>query len=212
MNRLDVASEWIYSAISDFYFAFCMQNQKFRMYATFFDIMGVEKICKGFLLFHNTSVYEQLSEQCVRQRIEEELKTRWSHSLKKMLKDIGAIIGQDKVNDILSARFDGFTGKQFRNVVERGYLESRYPTANPIYRRFPVKKYSKGGPKLFWDPLGSSGLHNFGYRLSQEILLHLKGVENFSDLKISVENLLGVGDTGRRFTNLFFKGDVKKYL
>jgi hypothetical protein len=110
MDRLDVASEWIYSAISDFYFAFCMQNQKFRMYATFFDIMGVEKICKGILLFHNSSVYEQLSEQCARQRIEEELRTRWSHSLKKMLKDIGAIIGQDKVNDILSARFDGFTG------------------------------------------------------------------------------------------------------
>ena len=211
MNRLDVTSEWIYSAISDFYFAFCMQNQKFRMYATFFDIMGVEKICKGILLFHNAPVYEQLSEQCARQRIEEELKTRWRHSLKEMLKDIGAIIGQDKVNDILSARFDGFTGKQFRNVVERGYMESRYPTANPIYRQFPDKT-SKGGPKIFWDPLRSSGLHKFAYRLSQEILLHLKGAETFSDLQISVQKLLGAEDTGRRFTNLFFKGDIKKYL
>ena len=211
MNRLDVASEWIYSAISDFYFAFCMQNQKFRMYATFFDIMGVEKICKGILLFHNAPVYEQLSEQCARQRIEEELKTRWSHSLKKMLKDIGAIIGQDKVNDILSARFDGFTGKQFRNVVERGYMESRYPTANPVYRQFPIKN-SKGGPKLFWDPLGSSGLHKFAYRLSQEILLHLKGAATFQDLGVCVQKLLAVEDTGRRFTNLFFKGDINKYL
>jgi hypothetical protein len=174
--------------------------------------MGVEKICKGFLLFHNDSVYEQLSEQCARQRIEEELRTRWSHSLKKMLKDIGAIIGQDRMNEVLSTRFDGFTGKQFRNVVERGYMESRYPTANPIYRQFPVKNNSAGGPKLFLDPLGSSGLHKFAYRLSQEILLHLKGVENFSDLKISVEKLLGVEETGRRFTNLFFKGDVKKYF
>ena len=188
-----------------------MENQKFRMYATFFDIMGVEKICKGILLFHNASVYEQLSEQCARQRIEEELKTRWSHSLKKMLKDIGAIIGRDKVNNILSARFDGFTGKQFRNVVERGYMESRYPTANPIYRQFPIKG-SKGGPKLFWDPLGSSGLHKFAYRLSQEILLHLKGAATFPDLGVYVQKLLGVGDTGRRFTNLFFKGDIKKYL
>jgi len=211
MNRLDVTSEWIYSAISDFYFAFCMQNQKFRMYATFFDIMGVEKICKGILLFHNAPVYEQLSEQCARQRIEEELKTRWRHSLKEMLKDIGAIIGQDKVNDILSARFDGFTGKQFRNVVERGYMESRYPTANPIYRQFPDKT-SKGGPKIFWDPLRSSGLHKFAYRLSQEILLHLKGAETFSDLQISVQKLLGAEDAGQRFTNLFFKGDIKKYL
>lgn len=145
-------------------------------------------------------------------RIEEELKTRWSHSFKKMLKDIGAIIGQDKVDAILSTRFDGFTGNQFRNVVERGYMESRYPTANPIYRQFPVKKYSKAGAKLFLDPLASSGLHKFAYRLSQEILLHLKAVENFSDLKISVEKLLGVEDTGRPFTNLFFKGDVKKFL
>ena len=173
--------------------------------------MGVEKICKGILLFYNSSVYEQLSGQSARQRIEEELKTRWSHSLKKMLKDIGPIIGQAKVNAILSARFDGFTGTQFRNVVERGYMESRYPTANPIYRQFPIKN-PKGGSKLFWDPLGSSGLHKFAYRLSQEILLHLKGAENFSDLQTSVQKLLGVEDTGRRFTNLFFKGDIKRYL
>jgi hypothetical protein len=74
MNRIDVTSEWIYSAISDFYFAFCTQHQKFRTYATFFEIMGVEKICKGILLFHNSSIYEQLSEQRARERIEEELK------------------------------------------------------------------------------------------------------------------------------------------
>lgn len=211
MNRLDVASEWIYSAISDFYFAFCVENQKFRLYATFFEIMGVEKICKGILLFHNAAFYEQLREQSARQRIEEEVQTRWSHSLKKMLKDIGPIIGQDKMNDILAARFDGFTGKQFRNVIERGYMESRYPTANPIYRQFPIKG-SKAGSKLFWDPLGSSGLHKFAYRLSQEILLHLKGAATFPDLAIYVQQLLGTGDTGRRFTNLFFRGDIRRYL
>lgn len=211
MNRIDVTSEWIYSAISDFYFAFYTEDQKFMAYATFFEIMGVEKICKGILLFHNASVYEQLSEQCARQRIEVELKKRWSHSLKKMLKDISTIIGQNKLNDILLARFDGFTGKEFRNVIEKGYMESRYPAANPIYRQFPVKS-AKGGAKLFWDPLGSSGLHKFAYRLSQEILLHLKGEESFLDLRKSVEKLLGAEDTGRRFTNLFFDGNIQKYL
>jgi len=65
---------------------------------------------------------------------------------------------------------------------------------------------------MFWDPLRSSGLHKFAYRLSQEILLHLKGAETFSDLQISVQKLLGAEDAGRRFTNLFFKGDIKKYL
>jgi hypothetical protein len=181
------------------------------MYATFFDIMGIEKICKATLLFHNAIIYEQLSEQCARQRIEEELKTRWSHSLKKMLKDIGPMIGGNTVNNILSARFDGFTGKQFRNVVERGYMESRYPAANPVYRQFPVRN-SHGDHKLFLDPLGSSGLHKFAYQLSQEILLHLKTVVIFPDLEVYVQKLLGEEDTGRRFTNLFFKGNVSKYL
>lgn len=211
MNRIDVSSEWIYSAISDFYFAFCTQHQMFRTYATFFEIMGVEKICKGILLFHNATIYEQLNEQCARERIEEELKRRWSHSLKKMLKDVAAIVGQNKLNAILSQNFDGFTGKEFRNVIEMGYMESRYPTANPVYRQFPVKD-NYGGAKLFWDPLGSSGLHKFAYRLSQEILLHLKGEENFLDLRKSVEKLLVAQDTGRRFKNLFFDGNIEKYL
>jgi hypothetical protein len=211
VNRIDVTSEWIYSAISDFYFAFCTQHKKFKTYATFFEIMGVEKICKGILLFHNASIYEHLNEQGARERIEEELKKRWSHSLKKMLKDIAAIIGQNKLNTILSRRFDGFTGKEFRNVIEKGYMESRYPTANPVYRQFPVKN-NHGSTKLFWDPLGSSGLHKFAYRLSQEILLHLKGEESFLDLRKSVEKLLGAEDTGRRFTNLFFDGNIGKYL
>lgn len=211
MDRIEVASVWIYSAISDFYFAFCVENQKFREYATFFDIMGTEKICKGILLFHNASIYEQLSKQSARQRIEEELKTRWKHSLKKMLKDIDSIIGCDKVKDILSVSFDGFTGKQFVKVFEKGYMESRYPTANPVYKQFPIKG-TKGGTRLFWDPLESSGLHKFAYRLSQEILLYLKGVATFPDLRLYVQRLLGGGDTGRRFTNLFFKGDIKNYL
>jgi hypothetical protein len=90
-------------------------------------------------------------------------------------------------------------------------MESRYPAANPIYRQFPVRN-SNGGPKLFLDPLGSSGLHKFAYRLSQEILIHLKGTATFPDLKLCVQKLLDKEDTGRRFTNLFFKGDINKYL
>ena len=211
MNRIDVTSEWVYSAISDFYFAFCTQHRKFRTYANFFEIMGTEKICKGILLFHNASVYEQLSERRARERIENELKRRWGHSLKKMLKEIATIIGQNKLKEILSRNFDGFTGREFRNVIEKGYMESRYPAANPVYRQFPVKN-SDGSAKLFWDPLGSSGLHKFAYRLSQEILLRLKGDESFLDLRKSVEKLLGTEDTGRRFTNLFFDGNIGKYL
>lgn len=212
MNRVDVASEWVYSAISDFYFAFCIDDWRFRRYATFFNIMGTEKICKGILLFHNAAIYKELSEQSARQRIEEEVKSRWKHSLKKMLKDIDAIVGSHKVEDILSVSFDGFTGRQFVKVIEKGYMESRYPTANPVYRHFPIKG-TKGGTKLFWDPLESSGLHKFTYRLSKEILLYLKKeVTAFRRLRSFVKGLLGKGDTGRRFTNLFFEGNLKKYL
>jgi len=211
MNRVDVASEWVYSAISDFYFAFCIEDSRFRRYATFFNIMGAEKICKGILLFHNGEIYKQLGKQLARQKIEEEVKKRWGHSLKKMLKDIDAIIGSHKVEDILSASFDGFTGRQFVKVIEKGYMESRYPTANPVYRQFPIKG-TTGDPKLFWDPLESSGLHKFAYLLSQEVMLNLKGVTAFRSLRSFVKRLLGKGDTGRRFTNLFFKGNLKKYL
>jgi hypothetical protein len=211
MKRIEVAGEWIYSAISDFYFAFSIQDTKFRRYATFFDIMAVEKICKGILLFHNDAIYKQLPSQLAKQKIEEEVKIRWGHNLKKMLKDIDAIIGSQKVDSILSVSFDGFTGRQFVKVIEKGYMESRYPTANPIYRLFPIKSTS-GGSKLFFDPLESSGLHKFAYRLSQEILLYLKGVTAFPRLRSSVKQLVGKGDTGRPFTNLFFQRNLKKYL
>lgn len=210
MKRVEVAGEWIYSAISDFYFAFSIQDTKFRRYATFFDIMGVEKICKGILLFHNDIIYKQLPRQSAKQKIEVAVK-RWGHSFKKMLKDIDAIIGSQKVAPILSFSFDGFTGRDFVEVFEKGYMESRYPTANPIYRSFPIKSTS-GGSKLFLDPLESSGLHKFAYRLSQEILLYLKGVTAFPRLRSSVKQLVGTGDTGRRFTNLFFQRNLKKYL
>ena len=211
MKRLEVAGEWIYSAISDFYFAFSIEDTKFRRYATFFDIMAVEKICKGILLSHNDAIYKHLLKQLARQKIEVEVKKRWGHSLKKMLKDIDAIIGFQKVNTILSVSFDGFTGRQFVTVIEKGYMESRYPTANPICRLFPVKS-TTGGSKLFFDPLDSSGLRKFAYRLSQEILLYLKGVTAFSRLRSSIKQLVGKGDTGRRFTNLFFQRNLKKYL
>ena len=211
MNRVEVASEWVYSAVSDFYFAFCIQDWKFRKYATFFNILGAEKVCKSILLFHNDAIYARLSKHNARQRVEEEVKTRWQHSFKKMLKDIDGIIGDHKVKGILSTSFDGFTGKQFVTILERGYMESRYPTANPVYRLFWIKD-TTGGAKLFFDPLESSGLHKFAYRLAQEILLYLRGKAIFRRLRQSIQQLVGKGDTGRRFTNLFFKGNVKSYF
>lgn len=145
MNRVDVASEWIYSGISDFYFAFCVKDGKFQTYATFFDIMGTEKICKALLLFHNAAIYKGVHKQAAKERIEKKLKKHWRHSLQKMLNDIEAIIGSHKVRDILSASFDGFTGSEFVVVIERGYMESRYPSANPVYREFPIGRKGASG-------------------------------------------------------------------
>jgi len=211
MKREEVAGEWIYSAISDFYFAFSIEDTKFRRYATFFDIIAVEKICKGILLFHNDAIYKQLRRQPAKQKIEAEVKNRWGHSLKKMLKDIDAIIGSQKLDTILSVSFDGFTGRQFVKIIEKDYMESRYPTANSIYRLFPIKSTS-GGSKHFLDPLQSSGLHKSAYRLSTEMLLYLKGVTAFQSLRSSVIRLVSKGDTGRRFINLFFQRNLNKYL
>ena len=211
MNRVDVTSEWIYSGISDFYFTFCVKDGKFQTYATFFDIMGTEKICKALLLFHNAAIYEGIRKQAAKERIEKKLKNYWGHSLRKMLNDIEGIIGSPKVKDILSVPFDGFTGREFVVVIERGYMESRYPSANPVYREFSPRS-AGSGPALFMDPLGSSGLHKFAYRLCQEIFLYLKGNADFRKLRRSLRQLLGRGRAKQRFMNLFFRGNIRNYL
>ncbi len=208
MDRIQVATIWIYSGVKDFYFAFCNEDSKFREYTTFFDIQGLEKFIKGFLLFHHPEIYEGYRDQDARIRIEREVKNKkWGHNFKTMVEETASFIGKRKVDQILSTSFDGFKGREFIKVIEKGYIESRYPIANPVYRMHPIKN-----TRLFRDPLQSTGLDKFAYRLCQEMLLSLKETADLSDLKGHVERLLDNKDTGRRFTDLFFEPDIKKYF
>jgi len=209
LNRIQVATIWIYAGIKDFYFAFCNEQKHFGEYTIYFDIQGIEKFIKGFLLFHHPEIYEGFKDQDARIRIDKKVRAKhWGHNFEAMLKEVEPFVGKAIIDQILSSPFDGFTGKEFLTAIKIGYIESRYPLVpNPAYQMHPTQH-----AKVFKDPLQSSGLHKFAYRLCQEMFLSLKGTVDLSDLKSSVVRLLGNKNTGRRFTNLFFKQYISKYL
>jgi hypothetical protein len=209
MDTLDrnlVVLTWLLRGIEDLFVAFSKFDESFSRYRPFLNAMGFEMIAKSYLFAMYPNEYEGLEEKQAIAKIDK-LGRKCGHDPKKLIELIEISVGKQTIAEILEKDFDGFTGRQFLDVIKAAYLQSRYPVPNPIHEKFPHPKYKN----LFWDPLFSSGLEKFCFAFSRQVILSLK--RNFGiTLTTSKLQERVVGDAATRFYNLFFDGRMKAFV
>jgi hypothetical protein len=181
-------------------------------YDPFINAMGLEMVCKGYLLALKRSEYEGWGETQAREKVNK-LAKEMGHKVTDVVQEIGENIGQDKVQLLLDKKYDvidenvDLTGSIILQAIEAAYLECRYPVPNPFYREFPVFSLKDA----YWDPLYSSGLPEFCYEFCRIILTDLKakfGIE----IPKSWWNQKIRDDAGQRFGNLFFGSRKEDFI
>ena len=211
-----VVLDWLTMGIEDFFLSFRVgELDKFSRHEPFLNAMGLEMFCKGYLLAVKRTEYENLAVEEAKIKVND-LAKEMRHEVGIMVKEIKEHIGQGKVQllldkkyDVIDKKFD-LTGLKVLKAIEASYFECRYPVPNPFYRKFPVSKL-KGSYKAYWDPVNSSGLHEFCYELGRVILTDLK-VKFDIEIPRSWWNQHIVGDEGRRFENLFFNSRREEFI
>lgn len=205
LTREEVVLTWLQMGISDFFFAFKISGS-FVRYGPFFNCMGIELICKSYLLGCRASDYESLSFQKALGKVDQVAKRELSHRLSDIIDDIRQRKSTGKITQLLSKNFDGFSGSDFVKTLESAYLECRYPVPNRIYRKFPIE----GMTRMYRDPIYSSGLPKFCYATAREILAYIRDDFSIKVPRTFLETLRPK-TTYRRFRNLFF-ADQRKSL
>lgn len=201
-----VAKIWIWYGLEDLFFGFCIEFGPHKPYALFSEIMGLEKILKGYLFFKNGNEYSSLDNSDAKTKIEAMAK-KWGHGINKLLKEASAFLGQDCVDSIKQQYFDGYKGQDLIRAVETGYMESRYPTSRPFCEQFKIN-----GTEIYRNPLKSSGITKFIYSVCQAILLNLKKEIDLSGLGKQFIDIYEAQQPSKRFISLAFDGDLNKYL
>lgn len=212
MDKHDVVTIWLWSGLQDFYYGFCMidiggREQWPFKYGTFVEFMGLEKLCKAFLLCEKASEYKNLSEKPAKEKVNN-IAREYRHNLKKMLREIDAIISDNKIGSLFTVDYDGYTGKEVIDAFQDGYLELRYPVPHPVHENFPIK----GRNNAWWNPLGSSAFTHFAYDACNIILADLEHKVDFTLVKKYCKNSILIEESGTRFANLFFRGEIQNFL
>lgn len=192
-----VSKTWVWYGIEDLYFGFSIEFVPHKPYALFAEIMGLEKILKGYLFYLKGSEYSELDNNSAKGKIEEMAK-KWSHNIKNMLEMASESLDPSRVQLIRSRDFDGFKGQDLIRAVEMGYMESRYPTYRPFYEQFKIE-----GTEIYRDPLASSGITKFIYFVCREILGQLRKKVNLSELKSQFLKVYGHQEESNRFIIAF---------
>lgn len=208
METLDqetVVLTWLMRGIEDFFMSFKI-DESFSRYSPFLNAMGFEKICKAFLLATEKDAYEGIGKQEAINRIDR-LARSMGHKVSDLSDKIKDILGADRIQPLLDAKYDGFTGTQFLKVIERANTECRYPVPNPVHKEFPVE----GKDNRFWSPLDSSGLHKVCYAFCREILTALKTDYGVTISKSHLAERV-YDEVGERFCNLLFGLNMTDYI
>jgi len=204
MHKETAVSAWVFSGIFDLYVGFYLEAFHLSKPRVFYSTMGLEKILKGYILYENANEYENLPESESLEKIDK-IARRYSHKYEKMITEIiEPKIGQS-ISKILETDYllgpdgsENYKGRDFLQALSKVYMESRYPTAEPISTNFRANDYFN------WDILHSSNLIDFIYNISIEVLKNLKGKVNLIPKMERVEGYLGGTDVWRRFKNIFF--------
>lgn len=207
MNPNKVTKNWVWYGIEDLYFGFSVEGfEPHKPYSLFFEIMGLEKILKAYLLYQKKDRYTVLDDNDAKEEIDRLVKT-WGHAIKKMLKEISNDHEPGFFENVKAQNFDGFSGQDFVKAVEAGYMESRYPTYRPIYEQFKINDID-----MYRNPLESSGISKFIFHLCREILTCLKKEVALKDIYNHFKLVYSGQEPCQRFINTAFNGEMLKYF
>jgi len=216
-----VVQIWLTRGIEYLFLSFRVgEMDRYSLFDQFLNAMGLEMICKGYLLAVHQAEYKGLVEKKAKERINK-LASNWGHEVKKLIESIKGNIGVEKIQTFLEKEFSGFEQKKdppqkntnlsktILSGIEAAYFESRYPVPQPFYKdkRFEVI----GVGNAYFDPLYSSDIHTFCYEFCRVILTDLKEKYGIC-LPSSWFNQKISGDEGERFGNLLFDSRKQDFI
>lgn len=199
MDSRYISETWFFYGACDLYFSFYTEDWTFDYHSAFSAIMALEKHFKGFLLFHRSSEYDQLSDDDAKAKIQS-IAREYGHNFEKMATSCGRFLESTELDQLLDQDYDGYSGRDLLQVLRRAYMETRYPTDIPVSLSFPLDE-----PDTYHDPLGSSGFHHFVFRICEFLLLSLAPKIDVAKI---LRNLIGQYEHQEaigRFKNLFAK-------
>lgn len=197
MNYERVVITWVWRGLSDLICAFSLERNVFWDQARFLEVMALEKFLKAVILLAESDSYESLPVEEARSCINS-IAMGFNHKIEKMLNTVDGHIGGDKVAQAILGDYSDYSGREMIRVIQSGYLEYRYPVAVPIYKSFPL------GDNCFKDPLGSSAITEFAYRICNISFFHLQKNVAFDGILEHFERRYGELDAFGKFNNLFW--------
>ncbi len=184
ITRKQVVTAWMNRGLDDFVIQFVPLKQWVK-HQPFYLEQGLEKICKAFLIGKDARKYRRLSFMKARAVTAKLAKSYAHHKLSELVLRVSRDV--PKVSQVVSQFYGDYNGQKILEILEKGYIESRYPPSEPVYRdrenRFIVKR-----KHYFVDPTCSDALQKFTFAISRVILheieekFHAKVQNQYSDL------------------------------
>lgn len=199
-----IVQTWVSHGIKDFFISFEFEDaNKWHEYSTLFCSQGLEKICKAYLI---------ASEIASKQKEYGKLpKKQALDKINKIAKDLGhdlrALMGRLCLKNVFSItvtakKIEGYTGDELVDILEKAYIESRYPTPNPIHKKYPINGKSKY--KMYYDPISSTAPIKYSRNIAVAVL---RKIESDFLITISKDKFSGkIADKDwARFCKMFFE-------
>jgi hypothetical protein len=197
IDKQFVIQTWVSRGINDFYISFEFEDvNRWHEYSTFFCHQGLEKICKTYLLAKKAKEYDNK-----KQALEKinKIAKRFGHELRKLI----VLLRLENVlsKDDISQKIGGYTGDELIDILEKAYIESRYPVPDPIYRKYPIA--NKGNYKMFSDPIGETAPIIYARKIALTVLKKIESDFSISISRNKISNKIDDKDW-IRFRRIFF--------
>lgn len=199
MNKGAVVKLWVSYGIKDFYISFEFEAvNKWCEYSTFFCHQGLEKISKSYLLAKKAKEYESLSWKDAVEKVDK-IARNFGHDLQKLF-DLLCL------ENVLSAagikqEFQGYRGDELIDILEKAYIESRYPVISPIHKKYPVA--NRNNYEMYSYPIGETAPINYARNIALTILKKIESDFSIPISKGKISNKI-TDKSWKRFCNIFF--------
>ena len=199
LTQEDTVSGWTKNGIQDLIEAF-NNNNAYNRYGPFFLSLGLELICKGYLLGTRAAEYQNQPYYKGAKTVNLIAK-EYGHNLRKIIAQIVKLRKNSRIETFLEQEYDDMDGKTVVSILQNAYTECRYPHApQPSHLKYPHPRLQ--GKHI--DVLQSSSLEQFCHDIVNEILEF-----NYSQFNLRFDRKWIYKKFGRkkaivRFSNLLF--------
>jgi len=205
INMESVVNLWISYGIKDFYISFEFEAvNKWHEYSTFFCHQGLEKICKAYLLATKAKEYESQS-NCNELEKVNKIAKGLGHDLQKLF---GLLCLENVLSTAdISQKLQGYHGKELIDILEKAYIESRYPVPSPVHKKYPVA--NKKNYKMYSYPIGETAPVNYARNIALAVIRKLESDFSITISKNKISSKIS-DKKWKRFCNIFFDQGFKK--